>query len=343
MKIVGSQLATNHPPEGRVTATEIRLCFSYTHTEAPLDGINSFTRALREHISRTPGFAFVNDLQADYDVLFMNQLERSPGIPYALSEIRAALGDGEKKKLVVRAVNLNRNNPDGNSTSGFPLDLADQSSIDLLNLADFVIFQSAFQKGFFDRCGYKGKCHAVIHNGAASVFRNVPRSGKRLGRGDDLILVSSSMSTNKAKMQAILAALSLIPRVRVIHSGVWPANVNPGKVELAGVQSHAEMASLYESGNFFLHPASLDVCPNSLIEGLCAGLPAIYNPGPGSGTELAGDFGVALDERDLPGTVTRARKGYERLAIKLEAHRDYYSIERAAADYINIFKTVLPR
>jgi hypothetical protein len=86
--------------------------------------------------------------------------------------------------------------------------------------------------------------------------------------------------------------------------------VDLGKVELGGILSHDEMARLYESGHYFLHPAIRDVCPNSLIEGLCAGLPAIYNPRLGSGSELGGEFGIALDENDLPGTVARARKQY---------------------------------
>ena len=79
------------------------------------------------------------------------------------------------------------------------------------------------------------------------------------------------------------------------------------KVELAGVLSHGEMARLYEQGHYFLHPAISDVCPNSLIEGLCAGLPAIYNPGLGSGIELGGKFGISLDENDLLGTVAWGR------------------------------------
>jgi len=207
-------------------------------------------------------------------------------------------------------------------------------------MADFVIFQSIFQKSFFDRFGYKGKNHTVIHNGAAPVFLNVPGGAKRLGARDDLILVSSAMTTKCTKRQDIIAALSLVPGVKVIHSGVWPANMNQGKVELAGVLSHDEMARLYERGHYFLHPAIRDVCPNSLIEGLCAGLPAIYNPGLGSGSELGGRFGIALDENNLPGTVARARSQYERLATALAGDRDYYSIERAAPSYVSIFRTV---
>jgi len=330
----------NRSYEERATAADIRICFSYRHTDAPLDGSNTFTRALREYVSRVPGFTIVDDLHGDYDVLFMNQLSRSPGSPYALSEIRVALTGGGKRKVVVRAVNLKCNYQYRDPLRYLRHYMRDRSTLDLLNMADFVIFQSIFQKSFFDRFGYKGKNHAVIHNGAAPVFLNVPGGAKRLGARDDLTLVSSAMATKKAKRQDIIVALSLVPGVKVIHSGVWPANMNQGKVELAGVLSHDEMARLYERGHYFLHPAIRDVCPNSLIEGLCAGLPAIYNPGLGSGSELGGRFGIALDENNLPGTVARARSQYERLATALAGDRDYYSIERAAPSYVSIFRTV---
>jgi glycosyltransferase involved in cell wall biosynthesis len=181
----------------------------------------------------------------------------------------------------------------------------------------------------------------VIHNGAASVFLSVPSGAKRLGAKDDLILVSSAMARHVDKRQDIIAAISLVPGVKVIHSGVWPEDVNPGNVELAGVLSHEDMAQLYRQGRYFLHPAIGGVCPNSLIAGLCAGLPAIYNPGLGSGIELGGKFGVALDKTDLPGTVVQARNQYENLATALTTNRHYYSIERAPASYMSIFETVV--
>jgi hypothetical protein len=305
-----------------------------------LDGSNTFTRALREHVSRVPGFTIVDDLLDDYDVLFMNQLNRSPGNPYALSEIRAALTGKGKRKLVVRAINLKSNNQDRYPILDPRLYSHDRSTLDLLNMADFVIFQSDFQKGFFDHFGYKGKNHTVIHNGAAPVFLNVCSGAKKLGAREDLILLSSAMATKSVKRHDLIVALSLVPGVRVIHSGAWPADLNQGKVELAGVLSHDQMSRLYECGHYFLHPAVRDVCPNSLIEGLCAGLPAIYNPGPGSGSELGGKFGVALDENNLTDTIAQAKKHYERLATALAAVRHYYSIERAAPKYMSVFKMV---
>ena len=133
--------------EGRPTSPEIRICFSYSSTEAPIDGSNTFTHELREHVSRASGFTIVDNLHDDYDVLFMNPLSRSPGHPYALSEIRTALIGKENRKLVVRAINKS------NGQNGDPIFDRQRysdygSTMKLLNVADFVIFQSDFQKSF---------------------------------------------------------------------------------------------------------------------------------------------------------------------------------------------------
>jgi glycosyltransferase involved in cell wall biosynthesis len=327
----------------RSAVADIRVCFSYAHTDAPFDGSNTFTRALRKNVSCAQGFTVVNNLDSEYDVLFMNQLSRSPGSLYALSEIREALDGGCEKKLVVRAVNLECNDPYADPLHFLSHHKSEGAVLDLLNMADFVIFQSAYQKDFFDRFGYDGKSHTIIHNGAVPAFLSMFGGTKRLEAKDDLVLISSAMSTNRTKRQEIIAALSFLPGVRVIHSGVWPQGLDQGRVELTGVLSHEEMVRLYERGHFLLHPAIHDVCPNSLIEGLGAGLPAIYNPGPGSGSELCGKFGISLDENDLPGTVARAREEYEQLATALVANRHYYSIDRAASDYISVFKNAMHR
>jgi glycosyltransferase involved in cell wall biosynthesis len=319
---------------------DLRLCFSYTHSDVPSDGGNSFARALRGHLSRTRGLTIVDDVRGDYDVLFMNQLSRGPESPHNLSEIRGVLRAGKNRKLVVRAINLNRNCEYGGPIHSFLRNVRDLSILKLLNMADFVIFQSAFQEGLFKRFGYTGKSHSVIHNGAAPAFLNVPGKVKKLESGDDLILISSAMATMATKKQDIIAALSRVPGVKVIHAGVWPEGLDRGKIKMAGILSHEELARLYARGHYFLHPALRDVCPNSLVEGLCAGLPAIYNPGPGSGSELGGKFGIALDESDLPFTISRAREHYERLATALIAERHYFSIERAARTYMNIFQAV---
>ena len=127
---------------------------------------------------------------------------------------------------MVRAINLNRNYQYKDPIRYLRHYMRDRPTLNLLNMSDFVIFQSAFQKSFFDRFGYKGKNHTIIDNGAAPVFLNVPGGAKRLEARDDLILVA--MATKRAKRRHIIAALSLVPGVKVIHVGVWPADLDQG-------------------------------------------------------------------------------------------------------------------
>jgi glycosyltransferase involved in cell wall biosynthesis len=330
----------NHVKKVGANLGAIRICFSYQHAKVPVDGTNSFARVLRDYVSRSPQFTIVDDLRDDYDLLFLNQLNRSPSARYSMSEIRAALDGGRKKKVVVRAINLQSKGPAENPPRNLRHSPLDRWTLELVNSADHVIFQSAFQKEFFQGLGYKGRDDSVIHNGAAPIFLNVRGGAKRLRASDALILVSSSMSTTELKRHDIIAALSLLPKVRVIHVGQWPPGLDQKRVFVAGVLSHAEMARLFERSHYFLHPAICDVCPNSLIEGLCAGLPVIYNPRPGSGSELGSDFGIALNEGNLSGTIARARQQYERLVTALSIRRQYYSIGRAAPCYMNVFKAL---
>ena len=122
--------------------TELRICFFYTHSEIPSDGSNSFARALHGHLSQVRGLTIVDDVRGEYDVLFMNQLSRGPRSSHNLSEIRGVLRAGKNKKLVVRAINLNRNREYGGPIrSLLPNYVRDKAIFKLLGMADFVIFQ----------------------------------------------------------------------------------------------------------------------------------------------------------------------------------------------------------
>jgi hypothetical protein len=54
-------------------------------------------------------------------------------------------------------------------------------------------------------------------------------------------------------------------------------------------------------------------------------------------------FGLALDENDPPGAIARPRNQYQWLATELAANRHYYSIERAAPNYMSDFERVAER
>ncbi len=319
----------------------LRIHFTYRHVDKPWGGANNFIRALRAYLATTGRFQLVDSPGESWDVLFMNQLAAGPADesrPLSLSEVRGLLQRYPGRRLVVRAVNLNRHafglGPRNLLTGWW----RDRQTVALLNLAHVVIFQSEYQKSFFARAGWTGANGVVIHNGAAPVFAEVMPAAEP---STELRLVSSSASARATKRHDLLAALSRQSPVRMVHFGAWPQGVPQGNVRLAGTGDHRTLASHYANQDYFVHPAERDPCPNSVFEALSAGLPVIYNPAPGSSAEIVGDCGIALREGDLASTLAEARARREELRTRVLSRRKQWSIGTAAGRYAEVFENAL--
>lgn len=323
----------------------IRVHFAYHTIEQSWGGANNFLRALRRQLERERQLTFVEAFADDGDVLFMNQLGRGPGKgQYALSSIArrlaerspAAPGGVPRPALVVRAVNLYKN-VFGPSLRNLTLGrLRDWKVVRLLNMADLVIFQSAYQRQLFARAGYRGTRDVVIHNGADEAYWAAVPAHPPLE--DRLRLISSTASPRGQKRHDLVARLSALADVEVRHLGAWPAGVDRGSVTLLGLQPRDAVASALASAHYFLHAGIKDACPNVLFEAMTAGLPVIYNPGVGSSREIVGACGLPLDEHDLAATVRQARA---QLTLRRQAvldRRPRFTIAHAAASYVQAFE-----
>ncbi len=313
----------------------IRIHFSYRHVDVAWGGANNFIRALRNELLNDSRFVFTDSIDDPCDVVFMNQLGKGPGGDgkrYTLDQVRSWQSQG--RRIAVRAVNLNRHafRPGlKNLTLGW---LEDRRTIELLNLADAVIFQSDYQRRFFVKAGFRGLINAVIHNGAAQGFWvDKPTT---LPLGARLRFVSSTASPRKSKRHALIARLSLCEGVEVTHIGSWPEDLPSEKVHLMGTLSHEEMVRVLVSAHYFFHPAIQDPCPNAIFEAVCAGLPVVYNPGPGSSEEIVGICGLPLEEKNLDATVAAARSRYSELKSLLLRERQRYSIDAAMPAYRDV-------
>lgn len=323
-----------------------KIFFAYKHTDDPWGGANNFIRALHDELIKNPDFIVHHDINSDSDILFFSHLSCGPGNVergskklYKFSEIKK-LKNKSRAKLIVRAVNLNINfnKPEGlMSLLSYIKDglLSDIDTIRLLNLADFVIFQSEFQKSFFKKWGYVGKNSTVIHNGAPLAFRNNNFSVQEVHM--PLRLVSNS-NYKAIKRHEVIAKISLLEGVNVVHVGTWSDRIKNHKVDIKGTLTHEEIAEIYKDSDYLLHPAVADSCPNSIIEALHFGLPVIYSDKKESGSlELVQDNGIAIDENNLGKTIQLARKKFVSLKHQIENNRDYYSIRRATSMYIEVF------
>lgn len=323
----------------------IRIHFTYRHIDKPWGGANNFIRALYEDVSQCGQFSITQSLEEPCDILFMNQLGTGPGgngamVP--LDQVRRLLGQkgegarGKHRKLVVRAVNLNWHAfPLGprNLTRGWWID---RQTIKLLNMADVAIFQSAYQRDFFSRAGYRGGDNVVIHNGAAPSYWISTVSPPPLEA--TLRLVSSTAAPRATKRHDLIAKFSMLDNVEVLHLGAWPKGIDTKRVKLLGMQASEQMVKVLSECHCFLHPAIKDPCPNSIFEAVCAGLPVIYNPGPGSSYEILGPCGLALNENDLAQTVAAARQKLPELRRSVLERREYFTIGHAASQYRAVFQ-----
>lgn len=323
----------------------IRIFFAYRHIDAPWGGANNFVRGLWRALSGETAFSLSHDPDAPFDILFMNQLGKGPGGGgghWSFAEIEALRRKNPGAKLVVRAINLRAHSHAGQGVRAWWSNRRrDRDSLALLRHADFVIFQSAYQKSFFEKAGWRGgpSC-TVIHNGADAMFSGGIPPRPALETDEPLRLLCSVMGPRKTKRHDLISAISRLPGVVIDYAGQWPEGVDPGAVRMLGTLGHEEIFSRISQAHYFLHPALCDPCPNAVIEALCAGVPVIYNPGPGSGAELAGNCGLALDEGDLSRTLRRAREDYPALSARAVAERGRHGMDRAAAAYARVFSEV---
>ena len=314
----------------------IRVHFTYRHVDKPWGGANNFIRAIKTELAHDDRFEYTDTVDPLCDIVFMNQLGKGPGgngQRYKLAQVRRWKVEG--RSIVVRAINLNCHAFRmglRNMTLGW---LHDRQTIALLNLADFVIFQSAYQREFFLLAGYKGVQNRVIHNGASRFFWVDSPCAQTLD--GQIRLVSSTASARETKRHDLIAKISLCDGVEVMHLGAWPEGLPSARVHLLGMQAREEMLKTLAPAHFFLHPALNDPCPNAVFEALCAGLPIIYNPGPGSSTEIIGQCGLPLDEPNLSITVQQARSRYGELRDQVLQNRHRFAIETATVGYRDIF------
>ncbi|UCV28965.1 glycosyltransferase [Ferribacterium limneticum] len=314
----------------------IRVHFTYRHVDAAWGGANNFIRAIKTELAQDDRFQCTDTVDAPCDIVFMNQLGKGPGgngRRYKLAQVRRWKAEG--RRIVVRAVNLNRHAFRmglRNMTLGW---LQDRQTIALLNLADVVIFQSAYQREFFLRAGYKEAQNCIIHNGASRFFWVENPCAQPLD--GQIRLVSSTASARETKRHDLIAKISMCDGVEVVHLGVWPEGLPTAQVRLLGMQPHEEMLKTLAQAHFFLHPALNDPCPNAVFEALCAGLPVIYNPGPGSSTEIVGYCGLPLDESNLVNTAREARSRYSELRDQVLKNRHRFAIDAATSGYRDVF------
>tara|TARA_B100000614_G_scaffold262915_1_gene301227 strand:- start:44763 stop:45674 length:912 start_codon:yes stop_codon:yes gene_type:complete len=161
-----------------------------------------------------------------------------------------------------------------------------------IQFGDGIVFQSNFSK---EMCTRMLKCQArqsaVIANGMdQSVF-----AGMKKDYSGELVFVSAAHWRPNKRPGTIAHAFleSGLDNARLVFIGdVEPRKqVKHAKIQYAGTKNRKDIIELYKQAHYMIHICHIDSCPNSVVEGLSAGLPVVCN-NIGGTPELVGSSGI---------------------------------------------------
>ena len=323
----------------------MNVCVLFDTIESPTGGGNQFLKALIAELVRT-GHPVSPRPSKDTEVVLLNGFNYASGRRLGIGQV-AEIRQLGRMSLLGRVVPrsyfqvLSRRGPVlVHRVDGVPeltrgrRTVADTIQPAVNRLADYTIFQSEFcQESFVEYGGDPPKRSCVVNNGVdGSIFFPVP-SVPNAARG--LRLVAASWSPNRRKGFSTLAALSRVPRVKVVFAGNWCPDVHPANVELAGVLTSRELAQLMRTAHALVHFAWNEPCSNTIVEAMACGLPVVYRDS-GGNAELVGNCGVALAD-DLEQTVGSLTENYGALADHVRSERPRFLVDRAAREYVAAF------
>lgn len=182
----------------------------------------------------------------------------------------------------------------------------------LLELADFVVYQSKFCKESADKWVYKRDApHEILYNAVdTSVF--VPSAGRQSQAPFSLLITGSHHSWER-----IDTALQTLKELRdrdlnfvLIVAGrlAWSRDVDSMDaqfrsrcmelnihefVDLRGPYTQEEAVDLYHDADILLHTKYNDPCPRVVLEAMAAGIPVVHSAS-GGVPELVGDTGYGV-------------------------------------------------
>ena len=255
---------------------------------------------------QSAGHRYTQDVNADYDVLFVNSWVVSPRVVARQKRMRPAL-------RVVHRI-------DGSAEDYGSTPDSDRVQARVNLYADLTIFQSRYSK-FSTREKYRviTQDGPIIYN-PVDVAQFSPH-----GEGFELPaarprVACVSWSLNPRKGSATIDAIAARhPNVAFILSGRFDGVASHANVVRLGHLTRPDLARVLRSCDVFLNVSENDPCPNVVLEALASGLPVLFRDS-GGVPELVGDCGRVIDqetfgraleevlaERDAVGTAARRR------------------------------------
>jgi len=226
------------------------------------------------------GIPHTSDLQAQYDVLFVN----SWVVPYNL------IADVKRRGPSVRVVQR----VDGSGRDYGRTDDCDQCQARVNTLADLTIFQSQYSKYATTRK------YRVISQDGPVIYNSVDihtfrPEGPRIELPGQLRVCYVTFSTNPRKGTPSLYTVARSnPDIDFILIGQYKDPPPLDNVHLLGVLDRETLPKALRACDVFVTFSENEACPNTVLEALATGLPILYKDS-GGVTEVVGPCGLPVE------------------------------------------------
>lgn len=324
----------------------MKIYIHYKTTEKPWGGGNTFLRAFKKYCLQN-GVEIAKSINEDYDILFFSGFTKAPGKYFSINELINIKRFGYTNKLYKRFFNVKKKllifRADGfrDEYANFNDNIGDLIQKLSLHIADHVIFQNkkCLETANRNHIGYFKNNYSIIHNGTDQEIFYLKKENFWESK-QPLKIFSANWSSNLNKGYKIIADFSELDGVESYFCGNWPKEVNKKKVMIKPAMKQNELADEYRKYDVFLHPSVKDMSPNVCLEAISCGLPVIYNSTSGIG-EIIKSCGIEINDNDLEKTLKLIKTKYFELLQNIKKEYAYFSMERCAKEYIQVFKKTL--
>lgn len=218
------------------------------------------------------------------------------------SDNNIAIIEGEYKEGKNNILRLDGLYLDGKSVSS---DKRNETILSCYREFDSIVFQSEFCKDVYEAAAGPHKNSTIINNGAPYAFSPFGHS-RHIENFEKVCIASASWRRHKRLEEMVEAfsspklkdiGLLVLGGASYMDSAKCPENV----ILLPSVPPD-HLPNIYRSADAMIHLAWLDWCPNTVVEGLCCGLPVLCSSNGGT-KELVKNNGVVIQiEKDyIPG------------------------------------------
>ena len=247
-------------------------------------GSGTFRQTWRTWLTRQK-IAWTDDLNAEYDVLFVN----------AWQNRYRAVHQHKARNPKVRVVHR----VDGAGKDYGRTDGADSLQQAVNTLADLTIFQSDYcRRSTMQKFHIIGLDGPTIYNPVdVEAFTPDGDVHPDIAQIDGPRVLTAIWSPNPRKGAWRVPMLARAnPDVHFVFIGQTAFDDSPPNLHRFGAMDHAQLAAAMRSSDVFLNLSENDPCPNIVIEAQACGLPVIYVPSGGTPELVSEDTGLPFAE-----------------------------------------------